>query len=386
MTPLPSRIPEQKTLARRARRILDAYLAARLEELLKAADFPALERQRRLFLERFGPEALARLSDAQLPDCLPLNPQAHQPLDYWLEYKADPLFDTRRFGGLKGGSAAKFGVWRDQQGQWRSRAPGQRGIQAVSPQQALAVLASRRREMLAAAQALTPLAALAAGQRVPAELQAALDQAAPRWGHSAWLHKYLHLVHPGLVTWWASLPWLRAGLYRLGEPAGERGLYALDGAIGRVWAALPALAELAPWQRYRLGEGLGPRPHWCLRLTGEATRMVAEGWLGLGSEGIEGLAGIYSLTRQRERRAGIEAALQGAGLGAEPRLGHDLLALGEVGGVVALVDGDSGAVVAVGEVAGAYRHQPGQLRPHRIGVHWAWSGAFAPAETPDFRP
>ena len=37
-------------------------------------------------------------------------------------------------------------------------------------------------------------------------------------------------------------------------------------------------------------------------------------------------------------------------------------------------------------MAGAYRHQPGQLRPHRIGVHWAWSGAFAPAETPDFRP
>ncbi|MFO1434197.1 MAG: AAA family ATPase [Candidatus Competibacteraceae bacterium] len=330
------------------------------------------------------------MDEVELLRRLPFNLGDDQPLDYWLEFRHDSIFDCRRFGNIAGGSAAKFGVWQDRRsGHWRAPVAGARTIQAIGERQALEIVAQRRREMLAAVAVLAPVAQSPLPMLDSAAVQSAVATAAPRWHRSVWLHKYLHLAVPERVTWNATLAYLQAALYRLGAVAGGTGLYALDICLGQLLAGLPALASLPEWLRYRALPELAPRAHGCLDLAGDVAarrKLLSGGRLALGPAQLGNLAGLFSLSRKTETRKGLANALQTAGLADDPRLVRDLVTLGcelPPGSLVALCS-DALTITAVGEISGPYQYNFREERCQQLPVRWLHQQPFLLSEPVDF--
>jgi 5-methylcytosine-specific restriction enzyme B len=368
--------------------ILDRYLAAELGSL-QLPDPDLLARQRAAFLARFGPEQLARMSGPALLRELPHNAANEQPMDYWLEFKNDDEFNCALFGSILGGSSAKFGTWQEKKtGSWRAQRSGSRSIQDIAEDEALRIVAGRRDEMLAAVQAIAAFAHQPVEAIDPQKFQAALAAAAPRWFASAWLHKYLHLNFPTLLTRNATQAYSEAQLYRVGEVPTGFGVFALDVQIIRFWNSVPALTTLSAELRYRVGNGLGPRNHWCLGLAGEVSawkEMLAHEHLALGPAKVGNLAEAIALNKRRDVRLAVATAFESAGLGTHSTEARNLTELAcrlMEGSIVALFS-DASTVVAVGEVTGGYRFIQGAERPHRVPVRWFHHRSFetsAPVE------
>lgn len=362
--------------------ILNRYIAAELGRSFLLPDVTELSRQRSAFLAHFGPEQLAKMSGTELLRQLPHNASNDQPMDYWLEFKNDDEFNFALFGSIAGGSAAKFGPWQEKKtGLWRSKLEGGREIPNISEADALKALEERRSELLAAVDALRAFHGNDAKDIDPPKFQKAVEDAAPRWSKSAWMHKYLHLVFPDLVTWNATTSWSESTLYYVGEKPQWQGLYALDVQIIRFWNSLPTLAEMPVQLRYRVGKGLIPRDHWCLGMAGEVSawkEMLAHEYLALGPAKVGSLAEAIALSKKRDIRVAVETAFQSAGLGtqrAEARNLTELVYRLKEGSLVALLS-DASTVVAVGTVTGSYRFAPGAERPHQVPVRWHHNRSF----------
>ena len=230
----------------RVRDVLNRYLAKELGRSFVLPDVTEISRQRAAFLAHLGPAQLAKMSGPELLRQLPHNASNDQPMDYWLEFKNDEEFKYRLFGSISGGSAAKFGPWQERKtGSWRAKQPGSRSIHNISEDEALKALEERRTEMLDAVEAVRAFHGKALEAIDPQAFQSAIEGAAPRWNSSAWLHKYLHLNFPDLVTWSATQAWSEAELYCVGVVPTGVGLYAQDIQIIRFWNSLPALSVIA---------------------------------------------------------------------------------------------------------------------------------------------
>lgn len=362
--------------------ILDRYIAAELGRSFVLPDVTELSRQRSAFLAHFGPEQLAKMSGPELLRQLPHNASNDQPMDYWLEFKNDDEFNFALFGSIAGGSAAKFGPWQEKKtGSWRSKLEGGREIPNISEADALKALEERRTELLEAVEALRAFHGKEAKDIDPQKFQKAIEDAAPRWSKSAWMHKYLHLVFPNLVTWNATTSWSEATLYYVGEKPQWQGLYALDIQIIRFWNSLPALTDVPVQLRYRVGKGLIPRDHWCLGLAGEVDawkEMLAHEHLGLGPAKVGSLAEAIALNKKSDISLAVRTAFQDVSLDAHSTEARNLIELVyrlKEGSLVALLS-DASTVVAVGIVTGSYRFKQGAKRPHQVPVRWVHNRSF----------
>lgn len=369
-------------LQERARLALDTYLTVELGQSFVLPEVSEVSRQREAFLAHFGPEQVARMSGPELLRQLPHNALNEQPMDYWLEFKNDEQFNYRLFGSISGGSAAKFGAWQEKKsGSWRAKQPGSRDISTITEDEALAILEERRTEMLKALEAVSTFCNQPIGAIDPQAFQSAIEAAAPRWSSGTWLHKYLHLNYPNLVTWSATRAYSEAELYRVGVVPAGVGVYAQDIQIIHFWSGMDALSELPIEHRYRAGTGLGPRDHWCLGQVNEvsAQAMQAQECLAVGPAEVGSLAEASALTKKRDIRVVVQTAFQDAGLSAHSGEARNLTELVyglKEGSIVALLS-DASTVVAVGEVAGNYRFIQGTDRPHQVPIRWHHNQSFA---------
>ncbi len=362
-----------------AQEVLNRYLEAELNKAFVLPDPSELSRQRTSFLGKFGPEQIQKMSGTELLREIPHNATNEQPMDYWLEFKNDNEFNYRLFGSISGGSAAKFGAWQEKKtGNWRAKKPGTRSIHTISEDDAHSIVEERRIEMLAAVDVVREFQPKG---RHPDELQAAIEGAAPRWHASAWLHKYLHINFPEIITWSATLGFSEAELYSVGQPVKGSGIYAYDVQIVRFWDTLPALQSLPPQLRYRAGKGLAPRDHWCLGLSGEVSawkEMLAHDHISLGPRKVGNLGEVFALTKKRDVRKAVETAFADAGQTISADRVRSLVSLGfslKEGSIVALLS-DASTVVAVGQISGGYRFVPGDDRPHQVPVRWLHHQSF----------
>lgn len=356
--------------------ILNRYLTAELGRSVPLPDGAEISRQRAAFLAHFGPPVLAKMSGPELLRALPFNLENLQPMDYWLEFKNDDEFNYSLFGSISGGSAGKFGVWQERKGgRWRSRQPGSSLIEDTSEDKAIEIVRERQDVMLRAVEAANGFQGKQAADIDPDTFQQTIGAAIGPWASSLWLHKYLHMVCPELVTGNATRPWLEAALYRVGEEPKGQDLYAFDIQIIRFWNSLPALRDLPVELRYRVGKGLAPRDHWCLGLVSDESawnEMLAHGQLALGPKNVGNLAEAARLNNRRDIRSFVEAAFRNAGLSIQTDDVRNLMVLVDrlkEGSVVALFS-DTSTVVAVGEVTGSYRFNHGAERPHQLPVRW----------------
>lgn len=361
---------------------LNQYLASALGEELRLRDVQELSRQRTNFLAKFGPEKLNDMSDEELLTQIPLNAVNDEPMDYWLEFKNDHDFEYSLFGGIGGGSATKYGTWQEKiTATWRARQDGGLSTTDISSEHALEIVSGRRLEMLDAVDAVESFRDLEIQDIDPNVFQHAVMEAAPRWGASAWLHKYLHMNYPELVTWHATSDFLEAALYHVGVTPREDALYAHDIDLIRFWSELPALQELPLQLRYRAGQHQSPRQHWCLGLSGEISawkEMVANGHLALGPKPVGNLAVAQALAKKKKIQRAIEQAFEDAGLDKKSAGVTNLTELTyrlEESSLVALFT-DARTVVAVGRVHGTYRYVPHVDRPHQVAVEWLHTKDF----------
>ena len=366
----------------KAHDILNRYLEAELGRSFVLPDVGEISRQRANFLAHFGPEQLAKMSGPELLRQLPHNASNDQPMDYWLEFKNDDEFSYRLFGSISGGSAAKYGPWQEKKtGSWRAKKPGSWSIHNISEDEALVALEERRTEMLDAIEAVQGFHGKPVESIDPQAFQKAVDDAAPRWGTGAWLHKYLHLNFPDLVTWSATQAWSEAELYSVGVVPVGTGLYAQDIQVIRFWNSLPALADLPTQLRYRVGKGFAPRDHWCLGLAGEVSawkEMLAHEHVALGPTKVGNLSEVFALNKKRDIRTAVETAFQDAGISTQSDDVRNLTELAyrlKEGSVIALF-ADASTVVAVGQITGSYRYVKGAERPHQLPVRWHHNQSF----------
>ena len=155
-------------------------LRASYESLLKRGELLTKEKLAEcyaLFRVRFGPERLQSLDGEVLLNTMHAHGN-HDSLVYWLEFKSSPEFPTRQFGSISGGSALKFGLYKNtDSGEWMNGHPTNQNTLSIND--AVAIARKHREQLVAAVGVIKDLPVGASDQQY-LDLQNKLDQIAPR--------------------------------------------------------------------------------------------------------------------------------------------------------------------------------------------------------------
>ena len=243
-------------------------LLACYESLLKRGELSTKERLSEcyaLFRDRFGPERLKSLDGEVLLNTM----HAHGSKDslvYWLEFKSDAEFPTRKFGSIGGGSALKFGLYKSKDsGEWMAGHPSNQRTLPIA--EAIAIARKHRDQLVAAVAVLQDLPAGADDQAYLA-LQEKLDEVAPDVCRLAWGHKYLNLLFSDKLDDYHAEPFQRHHLIKLLQlPPSQTGLFVSAGRFVRLanqlgWPMNHLTAVLnerngSPAKYWRIGTKLG---------------------------------------------------------------------------------------------------------------------------------
>jgi 5-methylcytosine-specific restriction enzyme B len=175
-----------------------------------------IEQQTTLFRDRFGPTVLRELDGEALLQLMHGRRYSSESkcLAYWLEFKNDDEFAGNQFGGIGGGSALKFGIFqRQSDSAWMTGSP--LAQQVLSLEDAVAIARKQRDELVAGAEVLASLHATNTSDEAYAQLQAAMEKAAPELSRDGWPHKYWFLIHPNLLDAYHSPRYQRFHLLKL---------------------------------------------------------------------------------------------------------------------------------------------------------------------------
>lgn len=191
-----------------------------------------IQQQTGLFRDRFGPAVLRQIDDEAL---LKLMHGRDDPdsrcLMYWLEFKNDEEFAGQSFGGIGGGQAMKYGIYQRQSDhEWMGGSPTAPRVLPVK--EAVAIARRQRDELLAGDAVLAALETDDTSDEAYAQVQAAMETAAPELSGDGWAHKYWFLVHPDRLDDFHSPRWQRFHLIKLLQMPPDR-LGILDFAAPR---------------------------------------------------------------------------------------------------------------------------------------------------------
>jgi 5-methylcytosine-specific restriction enzyme B len=204
-----------------------------------------IEQQTTVFRDRFGPavlrgvdgEALLRLMHGR-------ESNESRCLAYWLEFKNDEEFVGNRFGGIGGGSALKFGIFQRQSDKaWITGSPQTQEV--LSVQDAIALARVQRDELLAGAEVLASQDSNDTSDESYAQLQTAMEKAAPKLSDDAWAHKYWFLINPDRLDDYHSPRYQRFHLFELLQMPPDR-VGILDGGAPPIHLRWPIHRCRAP--------------------------------------------------------------------------------------------------------------------------------------------
>lgn len=165
------------------------------------------------FQAKFGPEQLASMDGYSLLEFMH-NISNRDSLVYWLEFKDDEEFPTKRFGSIHGGSNLKYGVYLSKErNTWVTGSS--RKIVELSVEEAIAIARRHRDQLLKGADLLDKLPA-DAGDEDYLKLQIDMNEQAPDVSDTAWGHKYFSLLFPDKLDCYHVPDYQRAHLIRMG--------------------------------------------------------------------------------------------------------------------------------------------------------------------------
>lgn len=364
-----------------APRILDdakrQEIVAKQRELLDAGridSLAVLEQRYAKFRERFGPAVLSRLDGEALLDLIHDHTDKDS-LVYWLEFKNDDDFETKRFGSISGGSALKYGLFRKKEtGRWNAADSTNRPAE-ISVDQAVAMARSHRDQLLRGLEALEALPD-SAGPEDYGELQDRMDEVAPDVGALSWGHKYFSLLYPRKLDAFHSWRWQRFHLRKLlVEPPVGQGRYICAGHF----IAAAREVELHPNHLAAVLNSLHGRRHRYWRIgtrNGDNQKsqwemMRARSVIAVGWEKLSDLKWVEATRISRERlRAELAEKHPNTpsviGRGATELV--NFIAVMSEGDIVWAADGAT--ILGIGRVRGEYEHHAEFEFPHQRAVDW----------------
>lgn len=358
---------------------IHAALLATHETLAQRGELLPVERLQACyatFRNRFGPDRLSALDGVALLHAM----HAHggkESLVYWLEFKNDEEFPTRKFGGIGGGGAHKFRMFRRQgTEQWVFGSPQRE--RDISEAEAVTVARTHRDQLLAGLDLLAKLPA-AASDADYLGLQKALEQQAPNISGIAWAHKYWSLLFPEKLDDYHVERFQRHNLLRLLQtPPAEEGLYVCAGRYVQLTAQLGwSLNTLTSVLNERNGP---PVRYWRVGTEVENKEDIWPAMRGGGYAAIgwAELGDLTSLIASEEQtvRVALQEKLQptypGDARTASRKAGEitNFAAHAEEGDVVLAAAGER--ILGVGRIAGPYRYESTAplAAPHRRAVDW----------------
>lgn len=185
-----------------------------LEEEGKLRTKQQLEKEYALFKKLFGPSVLQGLDGEALLNLI--HDHSNQDsLVYWLEFKNDDEFETRKFGSIAGGSALKYIIFRRKEtGNWQAGSKQGNRPEDISIEEAIAYAHSHRDQLIKGCELLEALPLNATDDEY-AELQDQMDELAPDVSRLAWGHKYFSLLFPDKLDDYHSPDYQRFHILKL---------------------------------------------------------------------------------------------------------------------------------------------------------------------------
>ncbi len=154
-----------------------------------------------LFRNRSSPEQLRRLDGEALLESL-FNHGNRNSLVYWLEFKNDNEFSTNAFGGIGGGSAFKFGIFRrNADGEWITGHPKDVGVVGLSE---AVQIAHNYRDLLVKGPELIQSMPNNLDDTSYLKLQGDLERELGDFSDLGWVHKYFHMLFPEKIDTFRS--------------------------------------------------------------------------------------------------------------------------------------------------------------------------------------
>ena len=324
-----------------------------------------------LFQERFGLQMLRGLTGEKLLQFM--HGGSKDSLAYWLEFKNDEEFDTRRFGSIAGGSALKFRLFqRKATGHWQA-ANSSNYPEDISLSRAVEMAESHKSQLVASAALLEDISE-DSGDDDYARLQEGIEREAPDIFQLGWVHKYLFLTHPTRLDDFHAKAWQRFHLLKLLQmPPAKEGLYASAGryVAGAREAGVSQIAfdriindlHGSPHRYWRVGTTTNGDSQWkAMRDESKA----AVGWPELGD-----LSWVQETKDSREKLRSVfekKAANHPSAMGNACNQIVNFIAGAQEGDVVLAADGQT--ILGLGRLKGPYEYHAGATFPHQRRVEW----------------
>jgi 5-methylcytosine-specific restriction protein B len=338
------------------------------------------------FRDRFGSDALRGLDGEPLLRLMHgRQDSASRCLAYWLEFKNDDEFAGNRFGGIGGGSALKFGIFqRQSDNAWMTGSP--QAQHALSFEDAIAIARKQRDELLAGTAVLASLDAADTSDGAYAQLQAAMEKAAPKLSGDGWAHKYWFLINPDRLDDYHSPRYQRFHLFKLLQMPPDR-VGILDGSAPRFICAgrfVAAARELGgpvttlnrilnqrdgAFHRYwKVGttEGSTGESHWTEMRDGG---FVSIGWPEQVPDLSETIGQDKTAAKNRIRDWLLPGNPNKSGV-ATRKAGEILNFAQEIAEMDLVLACEGQTVLGVGRVRGPYEYDRSLGFPHKRPVDW----------------
>ena len=334
-----------------------------------------------LFRKHFGPDVLHGLNGEELIETM-FNVMNRDGLNYWLEFKKDELFNTLLYGGIAGGNALKYIIYKRKENQKWITGTGTKQ-EELSLSEAIKKGSEIRDAILRGVDLIDKLNNPNETDYV--RLQEQLDKE-PEYkvGQYGWIHKYYHMLYPDLIDTYHSTQFQQHALLCSGvKPYPQKGLlYPLTGQVMKIIHELSiptchatyAMGSLygLPISYYRIGTANNSgTSYWQEMYHGS---YVSIGWPALGN--------LREYEAETENRIEIKEKIRTAYKEHYPnsdsvmtrKSGEILRFYKDIKEGDIIVAGDGETVLGVGRIIGDYDFIEGSDFPHTRKVEWLYTG------------
>ena len=357
-----------------------AQIKQRQEQLFDEGKLPSIEqlqKEYRLFRERFGPDVLKSMDGEALLSYMHDHRRTNRDsLVYWLEFKNDEEFQTRRLGSIAGGSALKFRIFRRKEtGSWQAGSEkGNRPVD-ITLQEAIEYARSHRDQLVRGCEVIEALPNNATDEDY-AQLQDQLDEVAPDVSRLAWGHKYFSTMFPEKLDDYHSPSYQRFHLRKLLQlPSEGDGRYVCAGrfidSAKEVGICLNHFSTTinslhgSPHSYWRIGTTLGKSGTSYWQMMQDET-CIAIGWYDLGD--ISWIDGKEDSRERLKKRLSKFYPNDPRTTGRDASQLEQFVTIMSEGDIVLAADGMT--ILGVGRVAGGYEFKKGFDFPHQRRVDW----------------
>lgn len=326
-----------------------------------------------LFKSKFGPDTLKSLDGETLLETI-FNHGNRDSLVYWLEFKNDDEFQTNRYGGIGGGSALKFGIYkRKEDGKWITGIP--KDMRELELDEAIMV-AREKRDLLVKGSEIIGSMDNNYEDSTYLKLQENIDKELDNLGNLGWAHKYFHMIFPDKIDDFHSVEFQNFYLIKmLQKPIKPDARYALAGQYMKlsnqfnmkVSCFTGLLMELfGPLHNYwRVGTTEDNQSYWPQMLQGG---YVSIGWGNLGDlnklENMNNKEAKELLKKELSDKYPNTPQVTGKSANQVLSFYRDI----KQNDTVVAVEGKK--VLGIGKVVGDYEYRDGLAFPHCISVKW----------------